>query len=228
MYAVISPEKIEIPPGSVFQMPGTWSEYETLSKQLGDRSIPRLKYRPGEIWFMSPLSEHGRNASLVADTIKAILDHIGKEYEAFTPITMRLPQRSGIEPDYCFYIDNWQAAAGKKRIDWTSEPAPDLVIEVDITSYTNVNDYLAYKVPEVWLFKSDEVWSWGSPPGTTSSRSDRLTIYRLQNDSYVESDRSGYFPELEILQLISECFIDAENRNTSAAIRQLRQKLNES
>ena len=154
MYAVISPDKIEIPPGSVFQMPGTWSEYETLS-ELGDRSIPRLKYRRGEIWFMSPLPEHGRNASLVADTIKAILDHLGKEYEAFTPITMRLPQRSGIEPDYCFYIDNWQAAAGKKRIDYLSEPAPDLVIEVDITSYTNVNDYLAYKVPEVWLFKSD-------------------------------------------------------------------------
>ena len=155
MYAVISPEKIEIPPGSVFQMPGSWSEYETLSKQLGDRSIPRLKYRRGEIWFMSPLPEHGRNASLVADTIKAILDHLGKEYESFTPITMKLPQRSGIEPDYCFYIDNWQAAAGKKRIDYLSEPAPDLVIEVDITSYTNVNDYLAYRVPEVWLFKSD-------------------------------------------------------------------------
>ena len=211
MYAVISPEKIEIPPGSVFQMPGTWSEYETLSKQLGDRSIPRLKYRPGEIWFMSPLPEHARNASLVADTIKAILDYIGKEYEAFTPITMKLPQRSGIEPDYCFYIDNWQAAAGKKRIDWTSEPAPDLVIEVDITSYTNVNDYLAYKVPEVWLF-----------------RSDRLTIYCLQKDRYIESDRSRHFPNVNVLQLISECFVDAENRNTSAAIRQLRQKLSES
>ena len=120
MYAVISPEKIEIPAGSIFQMPGTWSEYETLSKQLGDRSIPRLKYRPGKIWFMSPLPEHGRNASLVADTIKAILDH------------------------------------------------------------------------------------------------------------YVESDRSRYFPDVKVLQLVLECFTDAKNRNTSSAIRQLRQKLNES
>ena len=210
MFAVISPEKIEIPPGSVFQIPGSWDDYETLSQQLGDRSIPRLKYRPGEIWLMSPLPEHGRNASLVADAIKAILDHLGKEYEAFTPITMKLPQRSGIEPDYCFYIDNWQAASGKKRINWEVEPAPDLVIEIDITSYTDVNDYLAYKVPEVWLFKSDQV-----------------TIYHLQNNSYLVNNFSRYFPDLDILNLIADCFKVAETRNTSTAIRQLRQKLTE-
>ena len=210
MYALISPEKIEIPPGSVFKMPGSWSEYETLSQQLGDRSIPRLKYRPQEIWFMSPLPEHGRNASLIADAIKAILDHLGKEYEAFTPITMKLPQTSGIEPDYCFYIDNWQVASGKKRIDWQTEAAPDLVIEVDITSYTDVNDFLAYQVPEVWLFKSD-----------------RITIYRLQNNSYTVSDRSRYFPDLNIMDLILDCFETANDRNTSTAIRQLRQNLHQ-
>jgi Uma2 family endonuclease len=208
MYAVISPEKIEIPPGSVFQMLGTWEDYQTLSEQLGDRSIPRIKYRPGEIWFMSPLPEHGRNASLVADTVKAILDHLGKEYDAFTPITMKLPQRSGIEPDYCFYIDNWQAVSGKKKINWQVDPAPDLVIEIDITSYTDVNDYLIYKVPEVWLFKND-----------------RVTIYRLQNDRYIVNNRSCYFPDLDILQLIADCFKVASDRNTSVAIRQLRQKL---
>ena len=157
MFAVISPEKIEIPAGSVFKMPGSWSDYETLSQQLGDRSIPRLKYRPGEIWFMTPLPEQGRNIHIIANVVTAILDHLEQEYEAFTPITMKLPQRSGIEPDYCFYIDNWQAVSGKKRINWEVEPAPALVIEIDITSYTDVNDYLAYKVPEVWLFKSDSV-----------------------------------------------------------------------
>jgi Uma2 family endonuclease len=159
---------------------------------------------------MSPLPEHGRNASLVADTIKAILDYLGKEYDSFTPITMKLPQRSGIEPDCCFYIDNWQAVSGKKRINWEVDPAPDLVIEIDLTSYTDVNDYLVYQVPEVWLFKSD-----------------RVTIYRLQNDSYLVNNRSCYFPDLDVLQLIADCFKVASDRNTSVAIRQLRQKLNE-
>lgn len=210
MYAVISEEKIEIPPGAVFQIPGTWSDYEALSRQLGDRSIPRLKYRPGEIWLMSPLPEHGRNASLLADLVKVILDSIGKEYEAFTPITMKLPQRSGIEPDYCFYIDNWRSASGKKRIDWSTEPPPDLVIEVDLTSYTNIDDYLVYRVPEVWLFKSE-----------------RITIYSLQGDRYSIKERSRYFPNIAVLDLIDECFKVAGDRNTSTAIRQLRQKLTE-
>ncbi len=210
MFAVVSPEKIEIPPGSVFQIPGSWNDYETLTQQLGDKSIPRLKYRPGEIWLMSPLPEQGRNASLVADVIKAILDHRGQEYEAFTPITMKLPQRSGIEPDYCFYIDNWQAAAGKKRINWEVEPAPDLVIEIDITSYTDVNDYLPYKVPEVWLFKRG-----------------RVTIYHLQNNSYLVKNFSHYFPELDILNVIADCFKVAQTRNSSTAIRKLREKLND-
>jgi Uma2 family endonuclease len=210
MYAVISLEKIEIPPGAVLMIPGSWDDYQTLSQQLGDRSIPRLKYRPGEIWFMSPLPEHGRNVHIIANVITTILDYLEQEYEAFTPITMKLPQRSGIEPDYCFYIDNWQAVSGQKRINWEVDPAPDLVIEIDITSYTDVNDYLAYKVPEVWLFKSD-----------------RVTIYQLQNDSYIFSNHSCYFPDLDILQLMADSFKVANNRNTSAAIRQLREKLNE-
>lgn len=50
--------------------------------------------------------------------VKVLLDHLGQEYEAFTPITMELPQESGIELDYCFYIENWQAIVGKDRINW--------------------------------------------------------------------------------------------------------------
>ena len=210
MYAVISADKIEIPPGAVFQIPGSWSDYEALSRQLGDRSIPRLKYRPGEIWLMSPLPEHGRNASMLADLVKVILDSVDEEYESFTPITMKLPPRSGIEPDYCFYIDNWRSAVGKKRIDWSNEPPPDLVIEIDITSYTDVNDYLIYRVPEVWLFKSDKV-----------------TIYGLEGDRYIVKERSRYFPSFAVLDLIDECFKVANQSNTSRAIRQLRQKLTE-
>lgn len=85
MYAVISLEKIEIPPGAVFLIPGSWDDYQTLSHQLGDRSIPRLKYRPGEIWFMSLLPEHGHNVHVIANVITTILDYLEQEYEAFTP-----------------------------------------------------------------------------------------------------------------------------------------------
>jgi Uma2 family endonuclease len=135
----------------------SWQEYERLCDQRGDGSIPRIKYRDGEVLLMSSLPVHGRDANLLADIVKALLDHDGREYDVFTSVTMTLPEKSGIEPDYCFYIDNWQAVSGKKRIDWQQDPPPDLVIEIDGTSYSDVRDYLVYGVPEVWLFKKQQL-----------------------------------------------------------------------
>lgn len=208
MFAVVTPEKIHLPPGTVLRLLGTWQDYQALTQQLGDRTIPRVKYRSGEILLMSPLPIHGRQADVIADVVKVLLDHLEIDYTAFTPITMELPETSGIEPDYCFYIDNWAAVAGKDRINWEVEPAPDLVIEIDVTSYTDINDYLPYRVPEVWLYKKN-----------------RLIIYGLESDSYVPKTSSRYFPNINLSEMISECLQITSERNTSTAIRELRRKL---
>lgn len=209
MFAVVTPEKIQLPPGAVVRLPGSWQDYQALSQQLGDRSIPRIKYRLGEILLIAPLSEHGRKANLSADVVKVLLDHLEQEYEAFTPVAMELPEESGIEPDYCFYIDNWAAVAGKDRINWSVEPPPDLAIEVDVTSYTDVNDYLPYRVPEVWLLKKNQ-----------------LVIHGLQSDErYQIQTSSRYFPNINVSEIMAECFRIAYERNTSAAIRELRRRL---
>ncbi len=175
MYALISRERIQLPPGTVVRMPGTWQDYRALCDSRGDGSIPRLKYRNGEILLMSPLPKHGREAHLVAHVVIAILDQQNRNYEAFTSITMELPEAGGIEPDYCFYIDNWQAAVGRDRLQWGRDPAPNLVIEIDVTTYTDANDYAAYNVPEVWL-NVPEVWllQKKSPSRHLWSRSKRL------------------------------------------------------
>ncbi|MBE9206830.1 Uma2 family endonuclease [Nostoc sp. LEGE 06077] len=211
MYALVSYDKIQLPAGSVVRLPATWPEYQRLCEQRGDGSIPRIKYRDGEVLLMSPLPVHGRDANLVADIVKALLDHDGREYDAFTPVTMALPEESGIEPDYCFYIDNWQAVSGKKRIDWKQDPPPDLVIEIDVTSYSDVEDYLPYRVPEVWLFKKQQ-----------------LLIYQLQGTDYPMQTQSRYFPEFDLPSAIAQCVQIAYQRNTSAAIRHLKQQLSNS
>ncbi|MDV2997053.1 MAG: hypothetical protein N4J56_006758 [Chroococcidiopsis sp. SAG 2025] len=208
MFAIVSPEKIYLPPGTVVRMPATWENYLSLCQQRGDGSIPRIKYRTGEVLLMSPLPKHGRDASLIADIIKVLLDNNGREYDSFTPVTMELPPISGIEPDYCFYIDNWEAVSGKERIDWRVDPPPDLVLEIDVTSYSEVNDYLPYRVPEVWLFRQNQ-----------------LAIYQLQATEYLLSTHSRYFPDLNLQELIIKYRQIAYDRNTSMAIRQLRQWL---
>jgi Uma2 family endonuclease len=209
MYALISRDKIHLPPGTVVRMPGTWQDYRALCDSRGDGSIPRIKYRNGEILLMSPLPKHGREANIVADVVKAILDQQNRNYEAFTPITMELPEEGGIEPDYCFYIDNWQAAVGRDRLQWGVDPAPDLVIEIDVTTYTDANDYAAYRVPEVWLLKKNR----------------RLAIYSLHENAYQPQTVSRYFPEFDLPALVADCLTAASERGTGVAIRELRQRL---
>jgi Uma2 family endonuclease len=70
---------------------------------------------------------------------------------------MELPQESGIEPDYCFYIENWEAIAGKDRINWGVDPSPDLVMEIDITSYTDVDHREFSSTAATWYNKVQSV-----------------------------------------------------------------------
>lgn len=208
MYALISSERIQLPPGTVVRMPGTWQDYQTLCESRGDSSIPRIKYRFGEILLMSPLPKHGRDAHLIANVVTALLDRQNRNYEAFTPITMELPQQGGIEPDYCFYIDNWQSVVGRDRLQWGTDPSPDLVIEIDVTTYTDASDYLPYRVPEVWLLKRSQ-----------------LTIYGLQEREYQLQAISRYFPNVDLQTMVAQCLEAASEHGTGAALQQLRQRL---
>jgi Uma2 family endonuclease len=55
--------------------------------------LPRIKYRNGEILLMSPLPRHGREANILADVVKALLDRENRNYEAFTPIRWKFPNQ---------------------------------------------------------------------------------------------------------------------------------------
>jgi Uma2 family endonuclease len=206
--AIVSPNKIQIPAGAVLVMQATWHDYQQLIKQRGDGSNPRIKYRQDSVLLMSPMAAHGRDANLLADIAKALLDHQGREYDSFTPITMELPEKSGIEPDYCFYIDNWPAVSGRHRIDWQHDPPPDLVIEVDVTSYSDITDYLPYKVPEIWLWKKQQ-----------------LKIYLLQGEEYILQERSRFAPSIDLAAVMETAIKETYDRNSSFAIHKLQQRL---
>ena len=87
--------------------------------------------------------------------------------------------KRGTEPDSCFYIQNVERIRGKKEIDLTVDPPPDLVIEVEITSpaVPKLPVYARLGVPEIWLYD-------GRAP----------RILRLAGDQYENSDRSGVLP----------------------------------
>lgn len=197
----------ELAPGTVLKFQCSFADYQCIAAQRAESSIPRLKYRNGELLIMAPLPEHGKKADVLPDIIKTLLDHQNQLYDSYTPMTLVLPQAGGIEPDHCFYITNWKAVQGRQRIDWQIDPPPDLAVEIDVTSFSAIEDYLPYRIPEVWLLK------------------DRLRIYQLVEGKYIKITRSSYFPNYDLQTLVADTLQIAYEQNTSAAIRQLRSTL---
>jgi len=208
IYALISRDKTQLPPGSVVRIPGTWQDYCALRDSRGDGSIPRIKYRQGEILLMSPLPRHGREAHLISRIVESLLDSQQRDFEAFTPITMELPEEGGIEPDYCFYIDNLSASLGKDHIDWSVDAPPDLLIEIDVTTFTDAADYWPYRVPEVWLLKRSG-----------------LQIYAWSEGGYQLQAASRFFPGLNMVDLVSELLKAASEKGSGRALREWRRSL---
>ena len=106
--------------------------------------------------------------------------------ECFGSTTFKRQEMNfGIEPDECFYIQNHHTMIGKDRLNLAIDPPPDLAIEVDVTSQTQVEAYTRLGVPELWVYGEAE-----------------LTIYVLQSGQYQRSEGSAIFPNLPILAWI--------------------------
>ena len=199
----ITPDKIDLPPGTLLHFPGTIADYEEILARLGDRSIPRIRFRDNHILLMSPLPEHGKEISIIADIVKAILRHQDRDWDSFHPITLRYGKEPGLEPDACFYIENYQAILGKRKLDLSIDPPPDLAIEIDVTSFTRIEDYIPLAIPEVWIYKQD-----------------KLNIYQFADNSYLATDTSQIFPNFPLLEIIPNYVNRAWSVGSSVALRE--------
>lgn len=176
-----------LPDGSVATIPMDWAEYKQLVVNRGDRSIPRLKYANGCLTLKMPTFEHGQLDAIVADLIVAILNQQLRDYIRTTPVTLQIPEQAGIEPDHCFWLSNWAAINGKRRIDLAVDPPPDIAVEVDVTNFTNVADYRPFNVAEVWLI-----------------RENRLEIFALTAEGYGSVGASQFFPDIAVPTLYQQ------------------------
>ena len=188
---IVKPDAIELPAGAVVRVPGTWQDYQALLEHLGDRTFPRVKYRNGELLLMVPLPEHGKQLDIIVDMVKVLLRHQGLRFDSYHETTMDLPEHSGVIPDHFFYIGELPVV-GKRRIDWSNDPPPDLAIECDVTSFTSVDDYLPYRVSELWIV-----------------RRQKIEIYQFQNERYILVEQSQFFPGFNLNTIFSECISDA-------------------
>lgn len=102
-----------------------------------------------------PLSEDEYSEDAIGDLVKDLAEELAIEYECFASTTWRRQEcMGGAEPDNCFYIQNLPAVRGRLNIDLNSDPPPDLVLEIDITSKSldRLPIYAWLGVPEVWRY----------------------------------------------------------------------------
>jgi Uma2 family endonuclease len=196
---------LSLSPGNQVIFPDqTWEDYEKLLDLRSQKTYPKIYFnsKNHEIRLMSPLPSHGKRIDLLSDLVKIILRRQGKDWECFDPITLKMPGEAGIEPDTCFYIDHRQAILGKERIDLTVDPPPDLALEVDFTSFTDLEAYRFLKIPELWIYRREE-----------------LKIYLFTEDTYQESENSRIFPDTNIKKLLPYCVELGWNQGSSVALR---------
>jgi len=209
----ITQDTIDLAPGDELILRfRTWEDYESLIACREDKAGLRIRYSSAtqEIRIMSPLPEHGKNTDVLADLVKALLKNQSKDWDAFTPITLKRANEQGVEPDYCFYIQNRQYILGKERIDLQVDPAPDLVIEVDLTSTTKPEDYQAIAPTELWIY-----------------RRSNLLIYQFDGQSYQECQTSFNFPDFEVKKIIPQYVERGWLLGSSVAIREFEKFLSQ-
>lgn len=197
-------------PGQRIQLQDVnWQEFEAILDELGEKRASRIAYSDGVLEIRMPLPEHEVDNELISDMVKILLEELDINNECFGSTTFkRQDMGQGIEPDQCFYIENAAIMIGKRRIDLTIDPPPDLAIEVDVTSKTGLDAYQALGVPELWRFEDGQL---------------RISI--LENGQYQDASFSPHFPNLAIADLISQFVELAQAEGRSKALKAFRQKV---
>lgn len=132
-----------------------WETYERLLADLENSSAPRLTFDQGVLEIMSPLPEHEESNRTLALLVEVCAEELNIQVRNLGSTTFKREDlKRGFEPDSCFYIQNVERIRGKSRLDLTTDPPPDLVIEIDLTR-ESLNKFAIYAqlgVPEVWRY----------------------------------------------------------------------------
>jgi Uma2 family endonuclease len=94
----------------------------------------------------------------------------------------------------------------KERIHLTIDPPPNLAIEVDVTSKTQLDAYKALGVPELWRYEDG-----------------KLQINIRYDGKYIEPEINSTFPNLPIFEGIPRFVEQSRTLGRSPTLRAFRQ-----
>ncbi len=207
---VTAPARLQ--PQQWVQLSGiSWETYQRLQDEQDNRNL-RLSYYKGYLDIMAPSPEHEYFKKVMGRLVETLAEELVVDLYPLGSMTLdREDLDSGSQPDECFYlsVQKIQIIKGKKRIDFAQDPAPDLVLEIDITHRSKHRNqvYQALQVPEFWQFDGQ-----------------RLRMLALQNGEYKAVQYSLAFPKVSA-QDIESFLLRAETQDYLQLIRDFRQWL---
>ncbi|MGV0108434.1 putative restriction endonuclease domain-containing protein [Nostoc sp. DSM 114160] len=165
----------------------SWETFEALLRDTGEDRGSRFAYDCGTLEIMTPLFEHENPKIQFDRLIFALAVELKTKIRSAGSTTLkRKPITKGIEPDTCYYIQNEPLIRGKQKLDLTTDPAPDLAVEIDITSSSinKLNIYAALGVGELWRYDGEF-----------------LKFYQLVASEYIEIKSSIAFPLISVIEM---------------------------
>lgn len=184
-----------------------WDAYLAIGKALQDRPV-RMTFDRGRLEFMTTSPEHEIYKKWLTRCIEALAEEYNRPFVAAGNMTFQREDLDrALEPDDCFWIAQEPRMRGK--LDWnsTSDPPPDLVVEIEVSrsGVDRMAMYAALGVPEVWRFD-----------GTT------LQVCLLEHDqTYRTSERSLTFPAIPLGELV-RFLRPSETLDNLTALREFR------
>ncbi|QSJ19549.1 Uma2 family endonuclease [Nostoc sp. UHCC 0702] len=189
----------------------TWTEFEAILDELGEHRAARVAYYQGTLEIRMPTPEHEVDKELIGDMVKILLDELQLDWEPYGSTTFkRAEMAAGVEPDTCFYIQNARKMIGKRRINLSVDPPPDLAIEIDVTSKTQLSSYVTLGVPELWCYGDG-----------------KLQVFVLNQGEYIKVETSFIFENLPVIEGILQFLQLSLTQGSSTARRAFRQWVRE-
>jgi len=189
--------------------PVRWSTYVALVEDADSRR-GRMTYDQGVLEIMSPSKSHEQIGRLIGRMIEAFTEERRIEIVSVASVTVKLESlQRGFAADEAYYIQRAGQVRSLQELDFTVHPAPDLVVEVDISrsSMSKLLLWAAFGVLEVWRYRGES-----------------LTVYQLRGDGYRETSESSMLPGFP-LEMIGPVIARRTEVGETQLIRSFRESL---
>ena len=163
-----------------------WGTYVALSDQRRG-SVPRMTYDNGVLEMMAPKREHENIGCLIGRLVETYSEVKNIEIISVASVTVKRSDLSkAFEADESYYVHNAGRLLSKRELDFSTDPAPDLVVEVEMTSsaINKLQLFAAMGVLEVWRHDGH-----------------RLQMYELCDGVYRQITSSLQLPGLDATQV---------------------------